>query len=95
MSPQAHKQQPPPNPDRAAMMRDKNFVWLMAGAIISMLGDQFTLVALPWLVLRMTGDTLVLGTVLALMSLPRAAFILIGVHPRRDPQRKLWRRPLY
>ena len=73
-----HPQQHPPNTDRAALMRDKNFVWLMAGSIISMLGDQFTLVALPWLVLRMTGDTLVLGTVLALMSLPRAAFILIG-----------------
>jgi len=74
MNPQQH----PPNTDRAALMRDKNFVWLMVGSIISMLGDQFTLVALPWLVLRMTGDTLVLGTVLALMSLPRALFILIG-----------------
>jgi len=59
-------------------MRDKNFVWLMAGSIITMLGDQFTLVALPWLVLRMTGDTLVLGTVLGLLSLPRALFILMG-----------------
>lgn len=68
----------PPNTERAALMRDKNFAWLMAGSIISMLGDQFTLVALPWLVLRMTGDTLVLGTVLALISLPRALFILIG-----------------
>lgn len=72
--PQAH----PPQTERAALMRDKNFVWLMAGAIISMLGDQFTLVALPWLVLRMTGDPLVLGTVLGLMSLPRALFLLIG-----------------
>ncbi|MDR7308474.1 MFS transporter [Rhodoferax saidenbachensis] len=81
----------PPNPDRAALMRDKNFVWLMAGAIISMLGDQFTLVALPWLVLRMTGDTLVLGTVLGLMSLPRAAFILIGgaVVDRYSPKKVL------
>lgn len=59
-------------------MHDKNFVWLIAGSIISMLGDQFTLVALPWLVLRMTGDTLVLGTVLGLLSLPRALFILVG-----------------
>jgi hypothetical protein len=42
-------------------MRDKHFVWLMAGSIISMLGDQFTLVTLLWLVLRMTGDPLVLG----------------------------------
>lgn len=43
-----------------------------------MLGDQFTLIALPWLVLQMTGDTLVLGTVLALISIPRALFILVG-----------------
>jgi MFS family permease len=67
-----------PDPVRATLMRDRNFVWLMAGSIISMLGDQFTLVALPWLVLRMTGDTLVLGTVLGLLSLPRALFILMG-----------------
>ena len=83
--------QPPPNGDRAALMRDRNFVWLMAGGIISMLVDQFTLVALPWLVLRMTGDTLVLGTVLALMSLPRALFILIGgaVVDRYSPRKVL------
>jgi MFS family permease len=81
----------PPNTERAALMRDKNFVWLMAGSIISMLGDQFTLVALPWLVLRMTGDTLVLGTVLALISLPRALLILIGgaVVDRYSPKKVL------
>jgi len=83
--------QRPPDPARAALMRDPNFVWLMAGSIISMLGDQFTLVALPWLVLRMTGDTLVLGMVLGLMSLPRALFILVGgaVVDRYSPQRVL------
>lgn len=81
----------PPDPERAALLRDRNFVWLMAGAIISMLGDQFTLVALPWLVLRMTGDTLVLGTVLGLLSLPRALFILIGgaVVDRHSPKKVL------
>ncbi len=81
----------PPDPQRAALMRDKNFIWLMSGSIISLLGDQFTLVALPWLVLRMTGDTLVLGTVLALMSLPRALFILIGgaVVDRYSPKKVL------
>ena len=50
----------------------------MAGSLLSLLGDQFTLVALPWLVLKLTGDTLVLGTVLALLGLPRALFILLG-----------------
>lgn len=83
--------QRPPDPARAALKHDKNFVWLTAGAVISMLGDQFTLVALPWLVLRMTGDTLVLGTVLGLLSLPRALFILVGgaVVDRYSPKKVL------
>ena len=68
---------PAANP-RAALLKDRNFRWLTSGAFLSMLGDQFTLIALPWLVLQMTGDTLVLGTVLALVSVPRALFILIG-----------------
>jgi MFS family permease len=59
-------------------MQDSNFRWMIGGSALSMLGDQFTLIALPWLVLQMTGDTLVLGTVLALISVPRALFILIG-----------------
>jgi hypothetical protein len=44
----------------------------MGGSAISLLGDQFTIVALPWLVLRLTGDTVALGTVLALIGVPRA-----------------------
>lgn len=63
---------------RGALLRDRNFGWMMAGGVLSMLGDQFTLIALPWLVLQMTGDTLVLGTVLALISVPRALFMLLG-----------------
>jgi len=74
-----HPQPAPAGPDqRAALFKDRNFRWLTGGAFLSMLGDQFTLIALPWLVLQMTGDTLVLGTVLALISVPRALFILIG-----------------
>jgi MFS family permease len=67
-----------PSDPRAALLRDTNFRWLTSGSALTMLGDQFTLIALPWLVLQMTGDTLVLGTVLALMSVPRALFILVG-----------------
>ena len=68
----------PPGDPRAALFEDRNFRWMIGGSALSMLGDQFTLIALPWLVLQMTGDTLVLGTVLALVSVPRALFILIG-----------------
>lgn len=69
----------PPTPDtRQALLRDPNFRWLLSGAIITNLGDQFTLIALPWLVLQLTHDTRALGLVLALIAVPRAIFILIG-----------------
>jgi MFS family permease len=61
-----------------ALKNNVNFRWLTAGGLLSMLGDQFTMVALPWLVLKLSGDPLSLGLVLALMGVPRAVFILIG-----------------
>jgi MFS family permease len=61
-----------------SLQRNTNFRWLLSGGILSMLGDQFTLIALPWLVLKLTGDPLSLGLVLALLGAPRAVFILIG-----------------
>jgi MFS family permease len=75
------------NPARG-FIRDRNFLWMLAGGITSMLGDQFTLVALPWLVLQMSHDTLTLGIVLALLGIPRALFLLIGgaVVDRYDPK---------
>lgn len=79
----------PPAPGRGALLRDRNFAWLMSGAVISMLGDQFTLIALPWLVLKMTGDATVLGIVIAMMGIPRALFLLVGgaFVDRYSPQR--------
>ena len=76
---------------KANPFADRNFRWLIGGGVISMLGDQFTLVALPWLVLKLTGDTLMLGLVLAVMSVPRAGFILVGgaVTDRYAPKRVL------
>lgn len=48
------------------------------GNTVSLLGDQFYLVALPWLVLQLTGSSLVLGTVLMIAAIPRAALMLVG-----------------
>jgi MFS family permease len=62
----------------AALRKDHNFRWFMGGAVLSGMGDQFTLIALPWLVLQMTQDPFTLGTVLALLGIPRAVFILFG-----------------
>ena len=67
-----------PKQARAALLREPNFAWMMGGAVISALGDQFTMIALPWLVLVSTGDPLKMGLVIALMSVPRAIFILLG-----------------
>lgn len=67
-----------PATPRKALLREKNFRWMMGGAAISSLGDQFTMIALPWLVLAITGDPLTLGLVIAAMSVPRALFILVG-----------------
>ncbi|MYM31898.1 MFS transporter [Duganella sp. CY15W] len=80
-----------PQTQRAALKRDPNFKWLMRGGAISVLGDQLTMIALPWLVLKLTGDTLALGLVIALMSIPRAIFILIGgaLVDRYSPKRVL------
>jgi len=56
----------------------RDFRLLFAGVSTSLLGDQFALIATPWLVLQLTGDPLVLGIVLALEGVPRALFMLFG-----------------
>ena len=56
--------------------RDFRLLWL--GEAISSLGDQFALIALPWLALVLTGSALALGSVLALMAVPRALLMLVG-----------------
>jgi MFS family permease len=61
---------------RVLSLRD--FRLLFVGATTSLLGDQFALIATPWLVLRLTGDPLALGIVLALEGIPRAVFMLLG-----------------
>lgn len=60
------------------VLRNRNLRLLWLGGTISVLGDQFYLIALPWLVLQLTGDSLAIGTVLALAGIPRAIFMLVG-----------------
>ena len=63
----------------ASAFRNHNFRLLWAGQVTSILGDQFSMIAMPWLVLKLTGsDPVALGTVLALGSVPRALFMLVG-----------------
>jgi len=57
-------------------VRDFKLLWI--GEAVSALGDQFAMVALPWLALLLTGSAFALGTVLAVMAVPRAVFMLVG-----------------
>src|SRR5436305_8645455 len=74
-SPPASSPAPPPRRHPLALPDFRN-LWL--GATISLLGDQFYLVALPWLVLQLTGSSLALGTVLMTTAIPRAVLMLLG-----------------
>ena len=60
------------------VLGNRNFRLLWVGEGISVLGDHFYMIALPWLVLQLTGDSLAMGTVLALSAIPRALFMLVG-----------------
>lgn len=60
------------------VLRIKDFRLLWLGEGISLLGDQFGLIALPWLVLQLTNDAFAMGIVLAIAGVPRALFMLFG-----------------
>jgi MFS family permease len=60
------------------VLKIRNFRLLWIGEGISLLGDQFYMIALPWLVLSLTGNALAVGTVMAMAGIPRALFMLVG-----------------
>jgi MFS family permease len=70
-------------------LRDRNFRLLFTGSTISQVGDQFYLVALPWLVLQQTGSAVAMGTVMMAAAIPRGVLMLLGgaVSDRFSPRR--------
>lgn len=70
-------------------LRNPLFLRLWVGNLISLLGDQFYLIALPWLILEKTGSGTALGTIMMTAALPRAILMLLGgaladrISPRR------------
>src|SRR5262249_14442985 len=77
---------PPAHP-----LRNARFLLWWSGATVSLLGDQFYLVALPWVVLQLTGSGLAMGTVAMAAGIPRAVLMLLGgaVSDRTSPRRLL------
>ncbi|HJT17424.1 MAG TPA: MFS transporter, partial [Thermoanaerobaculia bacterium] len=72
-----------------SVFANAHFRNLWIGGTVSAVGDQFYLVALPWLVLQLTGSNLAVGTVLMCAAVPRAVLMLAGgaVSDRIAPRR--------
>ncbi|MCW5316916.1 MFS transporter [Nostoc sp. KVJ3] len=56
----------------------RDFLLLFIGESVSLLGDQFFLVALPWLTIQLTHSPVSLGAVLMAAAVPRAILMLLG-----------------
>ncbi|HTA65989.1 MAG TPA: hypothetical protein VK753_10840, partial [Xanthomonadaceae bacterium] len=59
-------------------LRNANFRRWLVGGTISLFGDQFYLVALPWLVLQQTGSAVAMGAIMMAGAVPRALLMLMG-----------------
>ena len=60
------------------LLRMRNFRLLWGAGALSAIGDQFDLIAFPWLVLLITGDPLAVGAVIAVGGIPTVFFMLLG-----------------
>jgi predicted MFS family arabinose efflux permease len=68
----------PCRPAWIGALANRNFRLLWLGESVSLLGDQFYFVALPWLVFQITSSSLAFGTVLMVAGIPRALLMLVG-----------------
>lgn len=72
--------------------RDPRLGWLLLDNLITTFGASFTLIALPFLVMRLTGRAFDLGLTAAIEALPSALLLGFGrgLLDRLDPLRVLW-----
>jgi MFS family permease len=59
-------------------LRSSNYRLWLVGGTISLLGDQFYFVALPWLVSQQTGSAVAMGAIMMAGAIPRALLMLMG-----------------
>ncbi|USG67223.1 MFS transporter [Brevibacillus ruminantium] len=67
---------PPAN--KAALWKNRQFLRLWTGNLISALADGAFFIALSWFIVDVTGSESILGTTLMCMSIPRLIFMLVG-----------------
>src|SRR5579872_5889792 len=70
-------------------LKNRNFALWWTGATLSLAGDQFYIVALPWVVLQLTGSAVAMGMVSMCAGIPRAVLMLMGgvVADRMSPRK--------
>ena len=61
-----------------SLFKKRNFSLFWFGETISVIGDQISLIAFPWLILQMTNSAALTGLVFAVQGIPRAALMLAG-----------------
>ena len=61
-----------------SLFKKRNFSLFWLGETISVIGDQISLIAFPWLILQMTNSAALTGLVFAVQGIPRAALMLAG-----------------
>ena len=57
-----------------SLARNRSYLLLLTGQVISQMGDRLAMVAFPWLIYARTGSTLGTGVILALYTLPYVLF---------------------
>jgi len=72
--------------------REPRFGWLLLDNLITTFGASFTLIVLPFLVMRLTGSAFDLGLTAAIEALPSVLFLFFfgGFLDRANPIRVLW-----
>src|SRR4051794_26416884 len=75
---------PPPQASLMSAFKVRDFRLVWAGESISLLGDQFYMVALPWLTLQLTGSGLALGAVAAAGGIPPRRLYAAGWRNHRS-----------
>lgn len=63
---------------KMAIMGQRNFIFYWLSGSISFLADNFIFIAMPLLIMALTGDAKTLGFVMAVGGIPRIVFTLFG-----------------
>lgn len=61
-----------------SVFANRSFLIFVFSSLVSLIGDQLTIIALPWLMLHMTHDPLAVSAMFGLLALPRALIMLVG-----------------